>query len=228
MSAADLSVALRQLVAAVLTLTFCMSSARSQTVGASIHAIDVTHLRNLINTKQAACGIAQSVWSDSPLTAGTPIKAVHLTELRSAVTQLYTSQGAAAPTYTDSTITAKSTAIKAVHFTELTADVNAATCGGGTWGETFLLKCGQPPGWYYRFHSYTITYGPPLVCSASCDTPPIAAPVNTGSVITFHISQSDFDLGDGCQVTCTGYIGVPPTVTDNPSGWTHTSGYACP
>ena len=85
-----------------------------------VTALDITELRNAINTLRANTPpLGQFSFTDSPLAAGATIRAVHLAELRTALDAVYTQRGRALPNYADATITATQTAIRGLHVSEL-------------------------------------------------------------------------------------------------------------
>lgn len=91
-----------------------------------VKVVHITELRDAINNRRAAFGLAPATWTDSTLTAGTTVvQAVHITEMRTALGQVYTAAGVGQPSYTDPTLTAGTTPVKAAHITELRAAVSA-------------------------------------------------------------------------------------------------------
>jgi hypothetical protein len=87
-----------------------------------IRAVDVTSLRDRINSVRGHFGLPVFTFTDSNL-AGAPVKAIHFQELRSALLDAYVAAGQTAPTFTDPSLTAQLTLIKAVHLNQLCAAV---------------------------------------------------------------------------------------------------------
>ena len=88
----------------------------------TIRAVDVSSLRDRVNSVRGHFGLSLFTFTDSDL-AGAPVKAAHFLELRSALFDAYTAAGQAAPTYTDSSLTPQVTFIKAVHLNQLCSAV---------------------------------------------------------------------------------------------------------
>jgi hypothetical protein len=87
-----------------------------------IRAIDVTSLRDRINSVRGHYGLPVFTFTDANL-SGVPVKAIHFQELRSALLDAYAAAGQTVPTFTDPSLTAQLTMIKAVHLNQLCAAV---------------------------------------------------------------------------------------------------------
>jgi hypothetical protein len=87
-----------------------------------IRAVDVTSLRDRINSVRGHYGLPVFTFTDASL-AGAPVRAIHFQELRNALLDAYVAAGQTAPTFTDSTLTPQLMVIKAVHLNQLCAAV---------------------------------------------------------------------------------------------------------
>jgi len=88
----------------------------------TIRAVDVSSLRDRINSVRGHFGLPLFDFTDANL-AGATVKATHFLELRSALLDAYLAAGQTAPTFTDSSLTPQLTFVRAVHLNQLCAAV---------------------------------------------------------------------------------------------------------
>jgi hypothetical protein len=82
-----------------------------------VKAVHVTDLHAAVNAVQTLAGLANSAYTDDPISPGFLVKAVHISELRDRLQTARTLLGLST-SFAD-TITAGSTFVKASHFNEL-------------------------------------------------------------------------------------------------------------
>jgi hypothetical protein len=88
----------------------------------TIRAVDVSSLRDRVNSVRGHFGLPLFTFTDPDLT-GAPVKATHFLQLRSALLDAYVAAGQTAPTFTDAVLTPEVTFIRAVHLNQLCAAV---------------------------------------------------------------------------------------------------------